>query len=91
MCESYGHGYGCTIISRLVYKDGWKYVVTEHDLEQLYDLGNDPYEMNNLSQDPAFFPKRDELRDELRKLMKSSGDTVDPDWLISSARKTYEE
>ena len=47
--------------------------------------------MNNLSQDPAFFPKRDELRDELRKLMKSSGDTVDPDWLISSARKTYEE
>ena len=91
MCESYGHGYGCTIISRLVYKDGWKYVVTEHDLEQLYDLGNDPYEMNNLSQDPAFFPKRVELRDELRKLMKSSGDTVDPDWLISSARKTYEE
>lgn len=75
MCETYGHGYGVTIRGRMFVKDNYKYVCTENDLDELYDLENDPYETRNL----VFSPEFDVLKDSMRRLLnKSQKENDDP-------------
>lgn len=75
MCETYGHGYGTTIIGRMVVKDNYKYVCTEKNLDELYDLDKDPYEMRNL----AVLPEYDSLKKEMQQLLKKKQDeSLDP-------------
>lgn len=52
----------------------WKYVTypTLQDLDELYDLQNDPYEMTNLAVDPAFAGKLAEMKAELERLKKET-------------------
>jgi len=47
--------------------DRWKLIRAPDidDIDELYDLENDPYEMHNLAQDPAYAGQRDALRAEL--------------------------
>ncbi len=87
MCESYGHGYGVTIISRMIIKGDYKYVITENDLEQLYNLKKDPFELDNLAVTPEFHGKIIELREELRKRQKENNDPIELDYLISTVKK----
>lgn len=47
MCETYGHGYGTTIIGRMVTDGHYKYVCTENMLDELYNLWEDPFEKKN--------------------------------------------
>lgn len=62
---------------RSVRKDNWKLIrYPERDFTQLYDLANDPHEMNNLAEDLAFSDKKKELIDLLGKSQLSFGDTV---------------
>ncbi len=75
MCETYGHGYGVTIIGRMVVKGDYKYVCTENDLDELYDLKNDPYELKNL----AVLPEYDGLKNEMRELLREKQqESLDP-------------
>lgn len=55
--------------------DRWKYCSYPdmNDIDELYDLKNDPIEMHNLSQDPAHAGKVKEMRDELARLKKETG------------------
>ncbi len=87
MCESYGHGYGKTVISRAVYSsDGWKYVVTAHDLEQLYNLNEDPYEMKNLAGKEEYGDKVRQMRLLLKENQKKTHDPVDLDTLLFTVK-----
>lgn len=87
MCESYGHGYGKTVISRALYsKDGWKYVVTAHDLEQLYNLNEDPYEMHNLANCKEEEGKVREMRLLLKEEQRKTNDPVDLDTLLFTVK-----
>lgn len=45
----------------VVTADGWKYVCLEDQPWLLFDLNDDPYELANHGQDPAFHARRDEL------------------------------
>ncbi len=76
MLETYGHGYGTTIIGRTLLHDGWKYSCTENDLDELYDLRNDPYEMKNLASLPEYAGQRKLMRDLLRAEQKKTRDPV---------------
>ncbi len=49
-CEHYGHS-GDVLHQRIVYKDRWKYVAVFGDDDELYDLADDPYELNSLVAD----------------------------------------
>ncbi len=85
MCESYGHGYGVTIKSRMVVKGSHKYVATENDLEQLYNLQEDPFELNNLASNPSYQTIKEAMRQEMRIQQSLSHDPVRLDELVPHA------
>jgi len=55
--------------------DSWKYVTCPNveDIDELYDLKNDPYEMNNLIDDPAAHDQLAKMRTELDRLVRVMG------------------
>ncbi|MEM7656763.1 MAG: sulfatase-like hydrolase/transferase [Bacteroidota bacterium] len=56
--------------------------------EELYDLENDPWELNNLADDPAYADKKDLLRTQLHQWMLSTHDLgllPEAEYLIRSA------
>lgn len=62
---------------RSIRKENWKLIrYPERDFTQLFDLANDPHEMTNLSENPAFAGKKKELIDLLGKSQIANGDTV---------------
>lgn len=68
MCETYGHGYGVTIIGRMVTDGRYKYVCTEDGLDELYDLEKDPYEQTNL----AVLSEYDALKSKMREMLEEN-------------------
>ena len=61
---------------RMVRTHEWKYVYASRVPVELYDLRNDPYEMRNLAEDPAFRKVRDDLRQQLEQWMAATGDAA---------------
>ena len=82
MCETYGHGYGVTILGRMVTDGRWKYVCTEKGQDELYDLKSDPYELRNLAVLPEYDKKKDEMRAKLKNEQKKSEDPIPLEELI---------
>lgn len=65
-------------VQRMVRKDGYKLIVyPKADKILLFDLKNDPDEINDLSADPAYTNKIKELVDELMKLQSTYDDPLD--------------
>lgn len=67
-------------IQRGIVKDGWKYITYNIDgtkIEQLFDLSNDPWEMVNLAEIPAYAFKKDAYRRLLDEDMKKNKDFCD--------------
>lgn len=58
----------------VVTRDGWKYIVSEGFPYLMFNLNEDPYELNNLAQDAAFAKKRGELQDCLAQWIKKVDD-----------------
>lgn len=56
----------------------WKYIryVDLQGMDELYDLRNDPYEVNNLIDDPAMAEELASLKERLRDLVKRTGGAV---------------
>ncbi len=82
LCETYGHGYGTTLIGRMVVENDIKYVCFEGDSDELYDLSQDPYEMKNLARLPEYDSLKERMRALLRRKMAESLDPVDPQRLF---------
>ncbi len=58
----------------IVTRDGWKYIESEGFPYLMFDLSEDPYEFNNLAQDPDFAGKREQLQMRLARWMKEVND-----------------
>ena len=52
ICEHNGHGH--LFPQRMILHDRYKYVFCLHDMNELYDLQDDPFEMNNLVDDRQY-------------------------------------
>jgi arylsulfatase A-like enzyme len=52
LLESYGQGYRDTKRSRTLVTESYKYTRNEDDIDELYNLEKDPYELVNLHNDP---------------------------------------
>ena len=59
----------------------------ENDIDELYDLVNDPGEMNNLINDSRFDEKENELRLESLRLQKKYKYNPDRDWHLRTIEK----
>lgn len=55
-------------------RDGWKYVCVPHAPWGMYNLNEDPYEMNNLAFNHRFHQKRSELQARLARWIREVGD-----------------
>lgn len=84
LCETYGHGYGHTQYGRMAVRDNIKYVCTQNDLDELYDLEQDPYELRNLAVLPEYADLKNEMRNLLRELQKETEDPISPEALMSA-------
>jgi len=74
MCEHYGHGQ--PLFQRLLRRGSYKYVAHLDEIEELYDLARDPFELKNLARDPdarTTDALRD-MRDRLLRWMDAHGD-----------------
>ena len=47
----------------MIFDGRWKYVHVEHFRPLLFDLQNDPNELADLGNDPAFFPEIERLKE----------------------------
>lgn len=78
MCETHGHYRNQA--GRMVATDRYKYIWNDDDLEELYDLKTDPYEMKNLIKSTEHRDVLKEMRERLAKWQQKSGDNpMSPD------------
>ncbi|MCC7407996.1 MAG: sulfatase-like hydrolase/transferase [Phycisphaeraceae bacterium] len=75
VCQHHGH-YTDDIMLRMVVTDRYKYVGAIFDGDELYDLQEDPYEMNNLVHDPAHAELARQMRQRLIDHLENSNDKV---------------
>ncbi len=77
--------YGCYIdYQRMIRKNGFKLIAyPKAEKVLLYDLENDPKELNDLAADPAYADKVRSLFDDLRQLQQEMGDELDLSGLYS--------
>lgn len=68
VCEGEGlSGISCT--QRMLRQDTWKYVFNAGDIDELYDLANDPHELHNRVNDPAVADRLAAMHDRLAAWM----------------------
>ncbi len=77
MCETAGHGYSERVHGRMYVEGDFKYVNFVGQLEELYNLKDDPYELNNLAYDKNHLDKRQYMFDALRKIQSETEDRVE--------------
>lgn len=74
LIETYGHGFGVVDIGRAIVKGPYKYIAYQAHTGELYNLQEDPYELHNLIDDPAFSTLVAQMHQELQQLLAESGD-----------------
>ena len=73
MCETAGHGYVERINGMIVYKN-YKLVKFEEQIDELYDLDKDPYELDNLAYKDEYKDIKEVLLQRLRRWQKYTND-----------------
>jgi len=68
------HGGRYRLTQRVVWDGPWKYVHNGFDFDELYNLDDDPYEMNNLAGDPNHDPDLRRLSALMWKKVRETGD-----------------
>ncbi len=74
VCETHGHF--CSHIGRALITDRYKYTYNQGDLDELYDLANDPFELKNLAVSDAAPQVLQAMRARLRAWAGETGDTA---------------
>ena len=74
MCETNGH---FTInIGRMIVTDQYKYISNDKDMDELYDLKNDPFELKNLVYDQKYKEVLIDMNNRLEKLRQKTNDKI---------------
>jgi len=76
MCETHGH-HAQTHIGRAILTNRYKYVFNHKDMDELYDLKNDPYELNNLIYEDEFDGLLDDMKRRLTHWRAETNDIID--------------
>ncbi len=76
MCETHGH-HGQTHIGRAILTKSYKYIFNYKDMDELYDLKIDPYELNNLIYDDKQKELLENMKSRLNKWRSITNDEMD--------------
>ncbi len=64
ICDHFGHS-GDVCFQKILYANGWKYVSAFSAGDELYNLEQDPYELNNVISDESTFDRQHAMRAQL--------------------------
>jgi arylsulfatase A-like enzyme len=68
------HGHGEDALGRALVSERYKYIFNENDMDELYDLQSDRYEMNNLIDSAEHRERLANMRGKLRAWQAATGD-----------------
>jgi arylsulfatase A-like enzyme len=68
------HGQRFFYTQRVVWWEQYKYVFNGFDLDELYDLAGDPYELHNLAQEAGMRPVLEEMAARMWQVIQTTGD-----------------
>ena len=68
------HGTRYKLTQRVIWDGPWKFVFNGFDFDELYNLDDDPYEMNNLAAEPGY---QDRVRELMARMWSIVRDTDD--------------
>lgn len=71
-------GHGQLLCQRFIVSGKYKYAAALYDMDELYDLENDPYETNNLIDSPKHKDVKDGLRSAIIRHLEQKERTRDP-------------
>ncbi len=74
MCETHGHL--TSRLGRLLVTERYKYIYNERDLDELYDIQEDPFELKNLISDENYSEILIDLKSRLQKWRDKTSDTI---------------
>jgi arylsulfatase A-like enzyme len=74
MCETHGHFH--IHLGRALITERYKYIYNERNLDELYDLKNDPFELNNLVHDPNHSQKLQDMKIRLERWRTATNDSM---------------
>ena len=79
--QFFGHGEGRGLYDvRMLRTERHKFVYYPHDIDELYDEQEDPWELNNLALKPEWQLLREDLQVRMVKRMQAAGDPL-PSWM----------
>ena len=70
------HGSRYLFTQRVYWEDDWKLVFNGFDIDELYELASDPYELTNLAERPDQAPRLRGLTARLWQRLRDNGDTL---------------
>jgi arylsulfatase A-like enzyme len=79
MCQTYGHF--TSHLGRLVVTDRYKYIWNDGDMDELYDLREDPFELTNLIQNHDCNDIIEDMKKRLTAWRQETGDNVRGDMI----------
>ena len=79
-CSWNGNQFG-QFSQRMVFDGKWKYIWNATDRDELYNLENDPYELENLASDKTFSKEISSMRKRLYSWMEETDDKLTNDWI----------
>ena len=68
------HGMNLLVSQRMIRLENYKYVYNATDIDEFYDLEEDPWEMDNLADKPEYARIKKRLRAELDRWMAEQND-----------------
>lgn len=74
------HGHRFPVSQRIIWWQHFKYVLNFAEIDELYDLEADPFELDNRIHDPALADVRAEMCRRLLDHMRTVGDAHGPQW-----------
>jgi arylsulfatase A-like enzyme len=75
--QFFGHGEGRGLYDvRMLRTERHKLVYYPHDVDEVYDEHEDPWELHNLAELPEYQPLREELQARLERRMEAAGDPL---------------
>jgi arylsulfatase A-like enzyme len=68
--------------TRMLQTDRYKYIFHTNDIDELYDHENDPFELENVADDPSYASDLRDLKHRMVEWMAKTKDHLYNEWIV---------